>query len=287
MIIMFLIFVMILLLILLVFPIFIKEIIGLFEDLPDIFDSFLIWVNNLALEFGFEIKKDSTATIEMLFEQFSSKPVTSFFKAVFKQTFSLLSLIANFLIFAVLAFFISYKLPVILGKIEELFPRTHKDEILSWMSRFDRILSGFFRGQITVGFLLGSFYAVGLTIAGLENGGSIGAMVGLFCLVPYVGLFVGFVIAVLLGLIKGGVFLLIKIVIVFVIIQTIDTIFITPNIMGKKVGISPVFVIIALFAGAELGGFLGVLIAVPVFAILKIISEEIIKKYKESDFYKA
>ena len=184
-----------------------------------------------------------------------------------------------------ISFFISFNLPKLYDKTVALFPVRHKTSMVMWLNRFDLILSGFIRGQLTVGFILGSLYAVGLTLVGIENGGSFGAMIGLFCIVPYIGLFAGFLIVMLMALSKGGVLLLLKAVVVFVIIQVVDTAFITPNIMGKKVGISPVLVIIALFAGAELGGFLGILVAVPTFAMLKLISEEIVNRYKMSNHF--
>ena len=110
-------------------------------------------------------------------------------------------------------------------------------------------------------------------------------MVGALCFVPYVGLFTGIFISLILALISGGAAGMFKVLVIFVIIQICDTIFITPNIVGKKVNVNPVFVIIALFAGAEIGGFLGVLTAVPLFSMMKVVADEVIKRYKSSDFY--
>ena len=159
--------------------------------------------------------------------------------------------------------------------------------MMEWLDKFDRVLSGFIRGQIMVCFILGSFYTTGLTLAGLRDGASVGVLIGLLCSVPYVGIITGFIVATLLALSAGGWLLALKVLLVFAIIQTVDTVAVTPNIMGKKVGISPVFVIIALFAGAELACFLGVLVAVPTFAILKIIIAYIVEKYKSSAIYNA
>ncbi len=289
--IMFLIILLIVLLTIIVLPIIFQELSTLIKNLPAILGTLVAWFEEKSLALGINMNQSPAISQEVILEKLSSltpfmNSFQSFVEIIFKQTFMILGLFVNFIIFAVITFFVSLKLPFLYSSFQALLPKDHKRAILYWIQRFDTVLSGFIRGQLTVGFVLGSLYALGLTIAGLEAGGSFGAMMGVFCLVPYVGLFSGFVIISLMALSKGGFLLVLKIVIVFLAIQICDTIFITPNIMGKKVGISPVFVIIALFAGAEIGGFLGILVAVPTFAILKIISEDMIARYKESDFYK-
>lgn len=286
----FLIFILILFLALLVLPVFIKEITEMIVSLPDLTKSALTWITEIANKLGYEIVIDKTSIMKSVTSYAASAPslfdpVSNIFSNFFKQAFSVFSFIIRFFILLVITFFTSYNYNKITAAIISLFPTKRKDYIMTWIKKFDTILSGFIHGQLTVCFVLGSLYALGLTIAGLERGGSIGAMIGAFCIIPYAGLFTGLIIALLLGIINGGVLMVIKIVMVFGIIQTLDTIFITPNIMGKKVGISPVFVIIALLAGGEIGGILGILIAVPLFAILKIVIEEIIKNYHNSDFY--
>ena len=214
-----------------------------------------------------------------------SKIISGTTGVVLKQTFSVVSFLLDMLIFIVITFFASSRFKKIKESIFSLVPPHMQQTTGEWLLKFDKIFSGFIRGQLTVCIVLGSLYAVLFTIAGIQGGGNLGIMIGALCFVPYVWLFTGISIALILALISGGFWGLFKVLIIFVIIQICDTIFITPNIVGKKVNVSPVFVIIALFAGAEIGGFLGVLTAVPVFAMLKVVIDEVVARYKDSDFY--
>ncbi len=214
-----------------------------------------------------------------------SKLISGTTGVVLKQTFSVVSFLLDMLIFVVITFFASSRFKKINESIFSLIPPHAQPSAKEWILKFDRIFSGFIRGQLTVCIVLGSLYAVLFTIAGIQGGGNLGIMIGALCFVPYVGLFTGISVSLILALISGGLWGMLKVLIIFVIIQVCDTIFITPNIVGKKVNVSPVFVIIALFAGAEIGGLLGVLTAVPVFAMLKVVIDEVIARYKSSDFY--
>ena len=214
-----------------------------------------------------------------------SKIISGTTGVVLKQTFSVVSFLLDMLIFIVITFFASSRFKKIKESIFSLVPPHMQQTTGEWLLKFDKIFSGFIRGQLTVCIVLGSLYAVLFTIAGIQGGGNLGIMIGALCFVPYVWLFTGISISLILALISGGFWGLFKVLIIFVIIQICDTIFITPNIVGKKVNVSPVFVIIALFAGAEIGGFLGVLTAVPVFAMLKVVIDEVVARYKDSDFY--
>lgn len=280
------------LLIFIIVPAIFSQLADAVGKLPALAVAAISWLYEAAYTNGIDITEYQNLTEEALLERlgsflpaFSSLP--EFIGAVFRQTFSVLSFFVNLLIYAVVTFFVSTRLPAIFNSITGLFPPAKKGEMLEWLEKFDRVLSGFIRGQIMVCFILGSFYTIGLTLAGLKDGASVGVLIGALCFVPYIGIITGVIIASLLALSAGGPLLMFKVFLVFVIIQSLDAVAITPNIMGKKVGISPVLVIIALFAGAELAGFLGVLVAVPTFAILKLIGGYLVEKYKSSAIYNA
>ncbi len=204
---------------------------------------------------------------------------------IWTQTSSIISLLFDTLIFVVITFFVSSRFQAINAALFSLVPPKIQPSAKEWIVKFDKIFSGFIRGQLTVCIVLGALYAVLFTVSGIKGGGNLGIMIGALCFVPYVGLFTGILISLVLALISGGAVGMLKVLVIFVIIQVCDTIFITPNIVGKKVNVNPVFVIIALFAGAEIGGFLGVLTAVPLFAMIKIVIDEVVVRYKDSDFY--
>jgi len=261
------------------------------RKLPALVAAALNWIHEQTYQHGIDLNEYQNLTEEALLERMGSfipafDSLPQFVGTVFQKTFSVLSFLFYLLIYAVITFFMSMRLPDLYCAIVALLPLSRKEEFLEWMEKFDRVLSGFIRGQITVCLVLGLLYAFCLTLVGLPSGGSLGILIGLFCFVPYVGIISGFVIASLLALSAGGWLLALKVFLVFGAIQTLDAVAITPNIMGKRVGISPVFVIIALFAGAELAGFLGVLVAVPTFAILKLIGGYFVEKYKASEIYR-
>lgn len=278
-----------LLLILIVLPGIIDQLMTAFRNFDTFSKDLWEWINAVSLKLGIDLS--SHIDRQELASRLSSvvEPVinsaSNLFGVIFKKTFGVLAFIFNFVIFIVIAYFTSSRYPQIRSSLFSLVPPLKQDYSKDWMNKFDMILSGFIRGQLLVCMVLGSLYSAGFAIAGIPNALSLGIMIGALCIVPYVGLFTGILVSVLLTLVSSGPFALLKLAIVFIVIQTCDTIFITPNIVGKKVGIQPVFVIIALFAGAEIGGFLGVLIAVPTFAILKLLGDDMVKRYKNSSFY--
>ena len=285
----FLIVVLILLLLLIVLPGIFRQLYSAFGNFDSMVASIWEWMENTAREFNIDLsrylsKDELVGRLESVAGPVAHS-ASYLVKLVFEQGFGLLSFIFNFAIFIIMTFFMSSRYPHIKVSIFELIPLNKQELAKTWLSKFDFILSGFIRGQITVCFILGCIYAGSFAVAGISNAGSLGAMIGMLCIVPYVGLFTGIIISLLLALLTGGVSAMIKVILIFVIVQSFDTVMITPNIMGKKVGINPVFVIIAIFAGAEIGGFLGVLIAVPTFAILKLLVDEMLIRYKSSSFY--
>lgn len=214
-----------------------------------------------------------------------SKLTSKTFVIVGRQTFSFFSFAVDFLIFLVVTFFISSRYDRISRSIFSLVPQHKQAAAKDWIGKFDNVLSGFIRGQLTVCLVLGTIYAVIFSLFGVEGGLSLGIMVGILCFVPCLGLLTAVLITLLLVLLTGGLVGMFKVAAVFVVVQICDTLFITPNIVGKRMGVSPIYVIIALFAGAEIGGFLGVLVAVPLFAMIKLVLGDIIERYKASDFY--
>ena len=248
------------------------------------------WINSQAARFDIDLqqyyKKEELLSIVESHGKEIFSSASSVVGSLVEQTFSLASLALDLLILVVVTFFISSRYSEMKAKIAQFIPPNKKKSVDFWLDKIDRVLAGFIRGQLIVCFILGSLYALGLTIAGIENAFSLGMMIGILCFVPYVGLFTGISVTLVLAALTSGAFAALKVLIVFTIIQICDTIFITPNIVGKKVGMHPVLVIIAIFGSAEIGGILGVLTAVPTFAIICLVASEIAKKYKDSEFFK-
>ena len=148
------------------------------------------------------------------------------------------------------------------------------------------IISGFVRGQATVCLCLGVFYAVGLTLCGLDLGLLIGLGIGVLSFIPYVGSITGFVLSLLIAFAQFNTITpIVAVVSLFIIGQILEGNFLTPKLVGDSVGLHPVWVMFALLAGGVLLGFLGLLIAVPLAAVIGVLLRYFIAKYKKSSVY--
>lgn len=187
----------------------------------------------------------------------------------------------------IVAFYMLLDWDRMVGRINALLPLDHAENIRSIAREIDDVLAGFVRGQGLVCVLLGSFYAIGLSLAGLQFGLLIGLMAGLISFIPYVGSIVGFIVA-------GGVALAqfwpdytqIGIVLtIFVVGQAVEGNFLTPKMVGNKVRLHPVWIMFALFAFGALFGFVGMLLAVPISAAIGVIARFGIGQYEKSHLF--
>lgn len=202
------------------------------------------------------------------------------------RSVALLNVLSLMVVTPVVTFYLLRDWEVFCAAIKDLFPRGEAATIRSLLSQMNDILSGFIRGQAMVCLCLGAFYAVGLSLAGLELGLLIGLGIGALSFIPYVGSTTGFVVSVGLSLVQFSDWRRTAVVVViFFLGQMLEGNFLTPKLVGEKVGLAPVWVMFSLLAGAALFGFLGVLIAVPVAAVIGVLVRFGIAKYKESPLY--
>ncbi|NMA70291.1 MAG: AI-2E family transporter [Desulfitobacterium sp.] len=136
------------------------------------------------------------------------------------------------------------------------------------------IVRSYIRGNILVALIVGILTGVGVKIAGMDYALIIGVLCGLFDLIPYFGPLIGAIPAVLLGLVISP-FMAIKVLIVILIVQQLESSIISPKLMGDSVGLHPLWIIFALLAGGEVAGFWGILLAVPVAAVIRVIIRHI------------
>lgn len=148
-------------------------------------------------------------------------------------------------------------------------------------------LGAFVKGQFLVMFLLGVVYAVGLQVIGLEVGLIIGMVAGLASIIPYLGFAVGIISAVIATLFQFGIdwMQLVLVGVVFMIGQIIEGYILQPFLLGDKIGLPPVAVVFAVLAGAHLGGILGMLVALPVAAIIVVLLKHIREFYENTALY--
>ena len=174
-----------------------------------------------------------------------------------------------------------------INKVDDLLPQKSKKSIETQAKEIDKILAGFIRGQLSVCVLLGSFYAAGLYFVGLDLGVLVGFIAGIISFIPYVGTITGFVLSMGIAFAQfDDAYNILQVVAVFGVGQFLEGNFLTPKLVGESVGLHPVWVMFALLAGGVLLGFLGLMIAVPLAAVIGVLVRHAIINYKDSDLYK-
>ncbi len=172
-------------------------------------------------------------------------------------------------------------------KVDSWLPRAHADVIRQRLHEINDILAGFVRGQALVCLALGSFYGLGLTVVGLDLGLVVGFAAGLGSFVPYLGSISGFLVGVGLAVAQSQDWALAGMVAgVFLVGNLLEGNVLAPKLVGEKIGLHPVWVIFALLAGGALFGFLGILLALPVAAVLGVLTRFALAQYLESSLYR-
>ncbi|WP_420348683.1 AI-2E family transporter [Pelagibius sp.] len=194
--------------------------------------------------------------------------------------------LALLVITPVVAFYLLRDWDRIVDQADDVLPRKHLETIRGLAREVDQTLAGFLRGQGMVCVLLAVFYAVGLTLVGLDFGLVVGLVAGSLSFIPYVGSLVGLFLSVGLALVQfDSLFDVAIVAAIFFVGQAIEGNFLTPKLVGEKVGLHPVWVMFALLAGGALFGFVGVLLAVPVAAIVGVGVRFAVSQYLRSDLY--
>ncbi len=201
--------------------------------------------------------------------------------------FALVNILSLLLITPIVAFYMLRDWDKFIAQVDGLLPQKSKKSVEKQAREIDRILSSFIRGQLSVCVLLGTFYAVGLYVVGLDLGVLVGFLAGIISFIPYVGSITGFLLSILIAFAQfDSLMPVVQVIGVFAVGQFIEGNFLTPNLVGDSVGLHPVWIMFALLAGGVLLGFLGLMIAVPVAAVIGVIIRHAINNYKASSLYK-
>jgi predicted PurR-regulated permease PerM len=208
--------------------------------------------------------------------------------AVLASVSGLVNVIVLFVIVPVVAFYLLYDWDNMVARIDALLPRDHAPVIRDLAKQIDRTLAGFVRGQGTVCLILGVYYAVALALVGLNFGLIVGAIAGALTFIPYVGALVGGLLAIGLAVFQfwGDWLWIVLVWAIFQSGQFVEGNILTPKLVGDSVGLHPVWLIFALSAFGALFGFVGLLVAVPVAAMIGVLARFAIAQYKDSPLYK-
>jgi len=198
-----------------------------------------------------------------------------------------LAVMALLVIVPVVAFYLLLDWDHMVERVDELLPREHAPSLRRIAAEIDETLSGFLRGQGLVTLILGTFYAVSLFAIGLPFGLVIGIMAAVLSIIPYVGVFVGGVTAIGVALVHfwGQPIWIGAVAAVFALGQLVEGNYLQPKIIGGHVGLHPVWLMIALAVFGTLFGFVGLIVAVPLAAIVGVVARFLAARYKESALY--
>lgn len=278
-------------LLLVLVPMLAKQLVRLYELAPQMLDWLqhvaLPWVQQrLGLADGFwKFDKIKSAISEHMGQ------TTDIVEVVLSQatasSLALIAWLANMVMIPVVGFYLLRDWDLMMAKLRSLLPRQHEPQIVGLAGECHEVLGAFVRGQLLVMVALGIIYSVGLMLVGLELGLLIGMLAGLAAIVPYMGFIIGIGAALVAGLFQfgGDLYPMLGIVAVFVIGQALEGMVLTPLLVGDRIGLHPVAVIFAILAGGELFGFTGVLLALPVAAVIMVLLRHVHDLYKESDMY--
>lgn len=200
---------------------------------------------------------------------------------------ALLNVLSLVFIAPLVAFYLLRDWHGIITKIDGWLPRDHAGTIRALAREADTMIAGYMRGVAMVCLTLAVFYAVALSIIGLDFGLVIGLVAGLISFIPFVGSAVGFIVSVGVAIVQFGDPVQVAITAaVFIAGQVLDGHFLTPKLVGERIRLHPVWVIFALLAGGLLYGFVGVLLAVPVAAVIGVLARFAIGQYLGSRLYR-
>jgi predicted PurR-regulated permease PerM len=272
-------------LILLVIPLLVQQTRDLIEAAPELFAQLQNW---LTTRFPELMNAESTVRQQLLkIGQAIEARGGELFNGLISSAASFLSVVLLIVIVPVVTIYMLLDWDKMITRIDDLLPRDHAPQIRMLARQIDATLASFIRGQGLVCLILGGFYGIALMLAGLNFGLVVGVFAGLISFIPYVGSLVGGSLAIGLALFQfWGDWLWIGVIAgIFVFGQFVEGNILSPKLVGESVGLHPVMLIFALTVFGTLFGFVGLLVAVPVSAMLGVFARFGLSRYKEGLLY--
>jgi len=275
--------------ILIVTPILQKQIPQLQEQIPRFLDKMNIVLSPRLQDLGVSVQLDSAGLKTMLAEQLrDSGEVIG--KAVLSSVrvggSAVMGLLANLLLIPIVLFYLLLDWHAMLARLDHFIPRRWTQNIRGAATEVDSILAQYLRGQIMVMLALAVYYSVALEIARFDLALPVGIITGLLVFIPYLGYGLGLVLALIGAVLQFNDFSgLISVAIIYGLGQVIESFFLTPRLVGERIGLQPLTVIFALLAFGQLFGFIGILVALPASAIVSVAVKHLRSHYFNSSFY--
>lgn len=274
-------------LILLVLPSVIVEASNFFSELPENVDKAIAKIKQVVAEQGYKLEVSEQISIREYVQSHrdswidsASKAVGRFIKGAFTGVVGWIIAVLNLFLIPLFFFYLMVDFEQFRAALRDTLPKEWNIRIRRYVELSNTVLSGYLRGQVMVALILGCLYGTGLTLIGLRYGFLIGFVSGLISIIPYAGFIMGFTTATIVAIANsaGSWQMVAGVAAVFLVVQAAEGSFITPKLVGDKVGLNSLTTILALIIGGNLMGIVGMLIAIPVAAIIKVFIGEI-KKY--------
>ncbi len=271
-------------------PIIERQLITLIGKLPNYIDQiqhvFIPWLLSLLGLTGISLDLDQLRASVGEHWKNAGSIAAKTFSTISKSGLVLATWLANLLLIPVITFYLLRDWDILVARIHELIPRRYEATISRLAKDSDSVLSAFLRGQLLVMIALGVLYTAGLALIGLDFALLIGVIAGLVSFVPYLGVIVGLILAGAAAVLQfQEAFVLIYIALIFGVGQVVESFILTPLLVGDKIGLHPVAVIFAVLAGGQLFGFFGILLALPVAAVIMVILRYAHERYVNSQLY--
>jgi predicted PurR-regulated permease PerM len=260
------------------------------DDLPSLIESLVARFDEFAPLWMKELVANSGANVQGSITEVAGKAagwIVSLLSSILSGGMALVNLLSLMVVTPIVAFYLLVDWDSMIAKVDSWLPRDHADVLRQLARQIDAAMAGFIRGQGSVCLLLGAFYAVALSLAGLKFGLAIGLLAGFLTFIPYAGALIGGVLAIGVGLVQfwPDYVSILMIAGIFALGQFIEGNFLSPKLVGKSVGLHPVWLMFALFAFGYVFGFVGLLLAVPMAAAAGVLVRFALGQYLQSPLY--
>jgi len=280
-------------LVLMIVPILVKELPLMRDQLPVLLDQINTSLQPLLRKMGVKLSLDLPSIKAFVMTYLNANfedTLGSVLASVKIGGSAAMAVLGNAVLIPVALFYLLMEWEHFMKSLRTLIPPRLRAATDSFLAESDQVLGEYLRGQLVVMGVLAVFYSAGLALFGLDLALPIGAFTGLAVFVPYLGFGLGMVLALLAGLLEfsssGGVAqAVVMVAVVYGLGQLVESFFLTPRLVGERIGLHPLAVIFSLLAFGQLFGFIGILVALPVSAVLLVGMRRVRSGYLASDLY--
>ncbi|MBI5251697.1 MAG: AI-2E family transporter [Desulfomonile tiedjei] len=273
-------------------PSVVREIASFAKTAPRYWDALEAQANWVIHELGISVPQTPDEFKQLFLERWKqilpkvADPMAKIASSIFSSTISLISFIFYALLVPIISYYLMVSFEQIRQTLRELIPPDTRPALIGKLQQIDSVLAAFVRGQLTVSLILAVLYSIGFVWIGIDLAIVLGVTSGLLFVIPYFGTMIGIVGGSLMALAKFGDLVHVGYVLGWIVfVQLLEGYVITPRVVGQAIGLNPVVYILALIVGGNLFGIVGMLIAIPVTAVLKVLLLSAVDLYRQSYIY--